>query len=187
MIRIAKTELSEIIATPAFYLSIRQKRARVPSAGADLRHRNAQAQTQFDNGKSLSHFIRFVAASIRIALPKLSILIVAPAFHGSVGQERARMHRARADVLDDDSWRQVEVDCGKARAHFIGVVAAVVFIAEAKLSEIVVAPAFDRNRGQAHAGMSITGADQRGTRAQVDREKIRAHFVGLIAAGFSVA
>lgn len=91
MIRIAQTELSKGIVAPALDIPGRQSRTRMSRPGAHGVRDDVQPQ------KVLPHFIRAVAAVVRISKAQLPRGIVAPALHRFIRQKHAGVKRSRRD------------------------------------------------------------------------------------------
>ena len=77
---------------------------------------------EVDRVEVVAHFVRLVAAVIRIAQAELTKGVESPALDGVVVEERARVISTGGDVLGGAIG--AEVDRGEVVAHFVRVVAA---------------------------------------------------------------
>jgi len=164
----AQAELGPVVEAPALRGAIIQCCAGVHAAAAEAA--DTAAKTQVQNLQRVAHLVRAVAPALDITQTELTARIEAPTLGQPPGGDSARVREAAAEVLhraklatQDRSGQLVE---GRRLAG----------VAEAQLSEAVVAPALDASARQDCTGVEASAADANGAvPPQVDQREVITH------------
>ena len=140
-----RAELSVGVASPTLQgcgLLLNKKQARVHIAHAELHYGGGCiAVSSGNSSQKVAHLVGVVASAVRVIETKLAIRVPSPALDLVGVQKRAGVPCPCPDACGCPGCTK----CGhrKVVAHLVGAVAAVVDIAEPKLSVQVVSPALD--------------------------------------------
>ena len=140
-----RAELSVKVAAPTLDdrdLLLNKKQTRVHVAHAELHYGGGCIAVPRGNSREkVAHLVGDVASAVRVIETKLAIRVPAPALDLVGVQKRAGVPRPSPDARSCSGCAK----CGhrKVVAHLVGAVAAVVDVAEPKLSVQVVSPALD--------------------------------------------
>lgn len=133
------------------------------------------ARTKIDRRQVVAHLHRPIAAHDFIPESEFTLNVVTPAFDAVVIQ--ARTGEAIPGTDSEGCFAGSEVNRRQVVAHFHGIIAAVVRVAQSKFAEAIKAPAFDG--GIVQQGAHILSPDGNGDRSfagsKVDREQVVAH------------
>ncbi len=161
---VPQAQLAEVVATPALDGAVVQPGAGVEPARRQAGGEEPSAQHDWRQGR---HLAGFVAAGERVALTQLAVGVLAPALHGAVVEDGARVHGTGGDRRR--CVPPAQVHRRQLNAHLVGLVTTVLRVADAQLPVGVVAPALHTAVAQAGAGVRGAGRDGRRLAAEVDR------------------
>jgi hypothetical protein len=158
---VTEAELTGVVVAPALYGAVVETGTSIIGSSGDL-HGGATG-AEVDGRKIIAHLIRIVASPVGVAEPELTVTVKAPAPYGTIIKEGTGVILSCSDLCGGAAG--AEVDGRKIIAHLIRIVASPVGVAEAELTEEIIAPALDRAIIEEGAGMFSASHDLGGSAA----------------------
>jgi hypothetical protein len=185
MVDVADAEGAHSVVAPALHSAVVEEGAGVGAAGGD--GGGGAAGAEGDRGEGVAHLAGTVSAIGGVADPELADVVLAPALHSAVVEERAGVRSAGSDGGRGPA--AAEGNDGEGVAHLARSIATGGGVADPEPPEAILAPALDLAVVEEGAGVGIAGTDGDGgtSGAEVDRGQRLRQFAACVAAVLRVA